>query len=233
MRDEFERILRYWFDRGVAGFRVDVAHALIKDRELRDGVRYQRERPEVHEIYAGWQAIAARVRPEAELMGETYVELPKLWAYAQHLDLVQNFPFLKAELTRRRAAADRRAGRGEAAGRPGAGLVRLEPRPLAARDALGAGRRAQGSRRALPAADAARQRDPLPGRRARARGRRRSRRANHRRRRSAARPGAHADALDADGRGVAAARGYRSRTRRGMSRSSAPIRPARSTTFAS
>ena len=31
-------------------------------------------------------------------MGETYVELPKLWAYAQHLDLVQNFPFLKAEL---------------------------------------------------------------------------------------------------------------------------------------
>ena len=31
-------------------------------------------------------------------MGETYVELPKLWAYAQHLDLVQNFPFLKADL---------------------------------------------------------------------------------------------------------------------------------------
>ncbi len=28
-----------------------------------------------------------------------YVELPELWAYAQHLDLVQNFPFLKAELT--------------------------------------------------------------------------------------------------------------------------------------
>ena len=36
--------------------------------------------------------------PKPLLMGETYVELPKLWAYAQHLDLVQNFPFLKAEL---------------------------------------------------------------------------------------------------------------------------------------
>jgi alpha-glucosidase len=99
VRAEFDRILRHWFDRGVAGFRVDVAHALIKDRELRDGVRYQRERPEVHEIYAGWQAIAREYDPKPMFMGETYVELPKLWAYAQHLDLVQNFPFLKAELT--------------------------------------------------------------------------------------------------------------------------------------
>jgi alpha-glucosidase len=30
-------------------------------------------------------------------MGETYVELPKLAAYEQHLDLVQNFPFLNAD----------------------------------------------------------------------------------------------------------------------------------------
>jgi alpha-glucosidase len=99
LRDEFDRILRHWFDRGVAGFRIDVAHALIKDRELRDGVRYERERPEVHEIYARWQEIAREYDPKPLLMGETYVELPKLWAYAQHLDLVQNFPFLKAKLT--------------------------------------------------------------------------------------------------------------------------------------
>src|SRR4051794_21791374 len=36
VRDEFDRILRFWFDRGIAGFRIDVAHALVKDRELRD-----------------------------------------------------------------------------------------------------------------------------------------------------------------------------------------------------
>ena len=36
VRDEFDRILRYWFDRGVAGFRIDVAHMIVKDRELRD-----------------------------------------------------------------------------------------------------------------------------------------------------------------------------------------------------
>ena len=69
MRVEFDRILRYWFDRGVAGFRVDVAHALIKDRELRDGVRYQRERPEVHEIYAALAGDGERVRPEAGVHG--------------------------------------------------------------------------------------------------------------------------------------------------------------------
>ena len=33
---EFERILRFWFERGIAGFRIDVCHALYKDRELRD-----------------------------------------------------------------------------------------------------------------------------------------------------------------------------------------------------
>jgi alpha-glucosidase len=98
VRAEFEQILRYWFDRGVAGFRIDVAHALIKDRELRDGVKYMRERPEVHAIYERWQEIAAEYEPKPTLMGETYVSLDKLFAYYQGLDLAQNFPFCKAEL---------------------------------------------------------------------------------------------------------------------------------------
>ena len=98
VRAEFDGILRYWFDRGVAGFRIDVAHGLIKDRELRDGVKYMRERPEVHEIYERWQAIAREYDPKPTLMGETYVSLDKLFAYYEHLDLAQNFPFLRAEL---------------------------------------------------------------------------------------------------------------------------------------
>ena len=28
--------MRFWFDRGVAGFRIDVAHVIVKDAELRD-----------------------------------------------------------------------------------------------------------------------------------------------------------------------------------------------------
>jgi len=97
VRDEFDDILRFWFDRGVRGVRIDVAHGLIKDRELRDGVRYMRDRPEVHEIFERWQTVAREYEPKPTLMGETYVELPKLAAYEQHLDLVQNFPFLNAD----------------------------------------------------------------------------------------------------------------------------------------
>ena len=97
VRAEFEAVLRFWFDRGVSGFRIDVAHALIKDRELRDGVRYARERPEVHDIFRAWQAIAREYDPKRTLMGETYVALEELPAYYQHLDLAQNFEFTNAE----------------------------------------------------------------------------------------------------------------------------------------
>jgi len=36
VRDAFDKIYRFWFDRGVAGFRIDVAQGIVKDRELRD-----------------------------------------------------------------------------------------------------------------------------------------------------------------------------------------------------
>ena len=83
LRDEFDAILRFWTDRGIAGFRIDVAHGIVKDRELRDnppaepgdspvelwlGQRtvYNFNRPEVHDIYRRWralmQAAAARSR---------------------------------------------------------------------------------------------------------------------------------------------------------------------------
>jgi len=93
---EFERILRAWWDRGIAGFRIDVAHALIKDRRLRDGVAHMRDRPEVHELYARWQEVASEYDAKPTLMGETYVTLDRLPPYARHLDLCQNFAFVRA-----------------------------------------------------------------------------------------------------------------------------------------
>ncbi|MGZ5302231.1 MAG: alpha-amylase family glycosyl hydrolase, partial [Actinomycetota bacterium] len=36
VRAAFDAILRFWFERGVAGFRIDVAHGIVKDRDLRD-----------------------------------------------------------------------------------------------------------------------------------------------------------------------------------------------------
>ena len=97
VRDEFDRILRFWFDRGVRGVRIDVAHALVKDRLLRNGVEHMRCRPEVHEIYARWQRIAAEYDPKPTLMGETYVPLERMFGFWRHLDLAQNFDFLNAE----------------------------------------------------------------------------------------------------------------------------------------
>jgi alpha-glucosidase len=82
VRREFDRILRFWFDRGVAGFRIDVAHALIKDEALRDdpwlpglGLKrfYSMHRPETHDILRGWRSLAESYDPPRVLLGEAYV----------------------------------------------------------------------------------------------------------------------------------------------------------------
>jgi len=51
----------------------------------------------VHQIYRRWQEVAGEFIPKPTLMGETYVNLDRLFAYYAHLDLAQNFPFLRAE----------------------------------------------------------------------------------------------------------------------------------------
>ncbi len=72
VRAEFEAILRFWFDRGVDGFRIDVAHGLVKHNGLPDIGLDQEEllvqpditdhphwdREEVHEIYRSWRRVA-------------------------------------------------------------------------------------------------------------------------------------------------------------------------------
>ncbi len=69
VRGEFEDILRFWFDRGVDGFRIDVAHGLSKAEGLPDhpeqppGPQHNAPHPAwdqdaVHEIYRGWRKVA-------------------------------------------------------------------------------------------------------------------------------------------------------------------------------
>jgi len=46
--DEFLAILRFWVDRGIDGFRIDVAHGLTKDPEFRDNPQIREITPGMH-----------------------------------------------------------------------------------------------------------------------------------------------------------------------------------------
>lgn len=116
VREEFDRILRFWFDRGVAGFRIDVAAGIVKDRELRDNPPpgpndhpyfhrrgqvplYTRNRPEVHDVLRRWHAVAHEYDPPRVFLGETLVfDVRDLADYVRsdELDLALNFPFFFA-----------------------------------------------------------------------------------------------------------------------------------------
>lgn len=121
VRAEFQAILRHWFDRGVAGFRIDVCHVLFHDPELRDNppatdddhwqtrLRGQRSvhnanLPEIHDVLRDWRAIARTYDAERLLLGETYFfELAKLVEYHgddDQLHLAFNIPFVLARLER-------------------------------------------------------------------------------------------------------------------------------------
>ncbi|MDO5738938.1 MAG: glycoside hydrolase family 13 protein [Ornithinimicrobium sp.] len=82
--DEFHDVLRFWLDRGVDGFRVDVAHALLKDEAMPDwqekavmaashseGAEHANLGPMwdqdgVHEIYRAWRSILDSYNPQGD-----------------------------------------------------------------------------------------------------------------------------------------------------------------------
>src|SRR6266567_2610728 len=87
VRAEFERIVSFWLDRGADGYRIDVASALFKRKDLADvpmvddllrgTVRPDPaflvvDQPEVHDVYRGWRKIADTYRPDRVLVGEIF-----------------------------------------------------------------------------------------------------------------------------------------------------------------
>lgn len=114
VHEEFADILRFWFDRGVDGFRIDVAHGMVKDPALPD-VDYAAMRkqellgsaPEapywdqdgVHEVYREWRRIADSYDPPRIFCGETWAPSPERLALYQRPDELHtsfNFDYLKA-----------------------------------------------------------------------------------------------------------------------------------------
>jgi alpha-glucosidase len=81
VRREHEDVLRFWFDRGVAGVRIDSAALLMKDPELPEvtddlapGNHPYTDRDEVHEIYRSWRRLAESYPGERVLVGEVWME---------------------------------------------------------------------------------------------------------------------------------------------------------------
>ena len=97
VRREMHDVLRFWLDRGVDGFRIDVVHQLIEDGQFRDnppnpafeqGMRpshallrtYTVDQPEVQEIILGLRKVVDEY-PERLLIGEVHLPIDRLVTY--------------------------------------------------------------------------------------------------------------------------------------------------------
>ncbi|MET8906695.1 glycoside hydrolase family 13 protein [Micromonospora sp. NPDC004551] len=112
VRAEFEDILRFWLDRGVDGFRIDVAHGMIKAEGLPDvgfnsmttGQRQSEllgkgrlpyfDQDEVHDIYRAWRPILDSYPGGRMAVAEAWAETPqRLARYIGPDELHQAFSF--------------------------------------------------------------------------------------------------------------------------------------------
>ena len=110
---EFEDILGFWLDRGVDGFRIDVANSLKKDQTFPDvGPEDEQvlvphegphhpfwDRDEVHEVYRGWRRVADRYAGDRAFVAEAWVDKPeRLARYTRpdELHTAFNFSFVRA-----------------------------------------------------------------------------------------------------------------------------------------
>lgn len=112
VRDEFLKTLKFWSDRGVDGFRIDVAHALTKDlseplpswEEIHNmpttsGDNPLYDRDEVQEIYAEWRELFNSYDPPRTAVAEAWVDSSRVPRYANPNSLGQafNFDLLEAD----------------------------------------------------------------------------------------------------------------------------------------
>lgn len=112
VREEFRRILRFWLDRGVDGFRVDVAHGLVKHDELPDymppedsdsmggtePVPYWGQEG-VHEVYRDWRRLLEEYDGDRALCAEAWLPTAAetaLWVRPDEMHQAFNFPYLMA-----------------------------------------------------------------------------------------------------------------------------------------
>ncbi len=119
VHEMFEGVLRFWLDRGVDGFRIDVAHGLYKDAKLPDEpdpTTYSLDlehtmvehthhnepmwgQPEVHDVYRDWHRILAEYDGDRMAVGEAWTptaEASAAYVRPDELQQVFNFAWLLA-----------------------------------------------------------------------------------------------------------------------------------------
>lgn len=111
IREDFLKTLRFWSDRGVDGFRIDVAHGMAKDLSeplpmkadleakahgtdgFADGSHPFWDRDEVHEVYAEWRKLFNEYNPPRTAVAEAWVHETRRARYASPEGLGQAFNF--------------------------------------------------------------------------------------------------------------------------------------------
>lgn len=129
VHEEMISVLRFWLDRGVDGFRIDVAHGLVKAEGLPDWAGREAmvgevsnsgtsedaaateptppyfDQPGVHAIYRDWNRVLAEYPGDRMLVAEAWVEpAERLFHYVRPDEMQQafNFDFLRAGWDARR-----------------------------------------------------------------------------------------------------------------------------------
>jgi alpha-glucosidase len=109
VRAEFVDVLRFWLNRGVDGFRVDVAHGLVKEANLTDWTQESAilgglepagppppmwDQEGVHEIYRQWRAVLDEYPGGRVLVAEAWVQpAERLARYVRPDEMHQAFNF--------------------------------------------------------------------------------------------------------------------------------------------
>ncbi|MFF0016140.1 glycoside hydrolase family 13 protein [Streptomyces sp. NPDC005374] len=110
--DEFRSILRFWLDMGVDGFRIDVAHGLVKAEGLPDLGSHDQvkllgndvmpffDQDGVHEIYRQWRLILDEYSGERIFVAEAWtptIERTANYVRPDELHQAFNFQYLSTE----------------------------------------------------------------------------------------------------------------------------------------
>jgi len=95
----FDDVLATWFERGVDGFRIDVAHGMVKAPGLPDAApgdalnHHAWNQPGVHEIFRRWRRVAESYDRQLTLIGEAWVSPEHAAEYVRRDELCQVFYF--------------------------------------------------------------------------------------------------------------------------------------------